>query len=252
MIISLYPFFFAVALFLAQSRCCSGFVATTGREICKAISHRSYRIILGVSLERKQSSCNVQQDHSAIFLQSRRLAGCVTLASLGGVCLPLTAIAKTAVSSSTSDRQKLYKGYQRLNYLLAHWEEETTVCGKNIDDNPYLTGGKCERTPLRVMDYLGYKNTEDPLFRADRTMQRLESEVPAGRESEYLEAIEQWIEAADEGSGMAYISSWGEANPGGGKDRVQLFIERAKKNVMDAQQSLATVIDILEISKEAS
>lgn len=97
------------------------------------------------------------------------------------------------------------------------------------------------------MDYLGYKNTEDPLFRADRTMRRLEAEVPAGKESAYLEAIEQWIEAADEGSGMAYISSWGEANPGGGKDRVQLFIERAKKNVMDAQQSLATVIDILDI-----
>ena len=177
---------------------------------------------------------------------SRRSAGWAILSGAAAL-FPGTAGAKGKIDESGIDRQKLYKGYQRLDYLLQNWEKETTVCGKNTDDNPYLTGGKCERTPIKVMDYLGYKNTEDPLFRADRTMRRLEAEVPAGKESAYLEAIEQWIEAADEGSGMAYISSWGEANPGGGKDRVQLFIERAKKNVMDAQQSLATVIDILDI-----
>jgi hypothetical protein len=44
---------------------------------------------------------------------------------------------------------------------------------------------------------------------------------------------------------MAYVSSWGEANPGGGKDRVELFIERAKKNVIVSKESLATVIEIL-------
>lgn len=39
----------------------------------------------------------------------------------------------------------------------------------------------------------------------------------------------------------------GEANPGGGKDRVELFIERSKKNVMIAHDSLAKVIDILDL-----
>jgi hypothetical protein len=34
---------------------------------------------------------------------------------------------------------------------------------------------------------------------------------------------------------------------GGGKDRVELFIERAKKNVMASRNSLKTVIDILEL-----
>lgn len=46
---------------------------------------------------------------------------------------------------------------------------------------------------------------------------------------------------------MAFVSSWGEANPGGGKDRVQLFIERAKKNVIASRDGLGTVIEILDL-----
>jgi Ca2+ transporting ATPase len=55
--------------------------------------------------------------------------------------------------------------------------------------------------------------------------------------------------AAEEGNGMAYISSWGEANPGGGKDRVQLFIERAKNNVIQARDSLSTMVDIFDLKQ---
>ena len=95
---------------------------------------------------------------------------------------------------------------------------------------------------------MGYRSTTDPLFKVDKTLRRLESLVPSDRTVEYLDAVEKLAEAADEASGMAYVSSWGEANPGGGKDRVEYFIERAKKNVMDARESLGTVIDILQIS----
>jgi hypothetical protein len=135
----------------------------------------------------------------------------------------------------------------RLNYLLDNWVAETTVCG--VTDNPYVGENGCERNPEKIMTYLGYKNINDPLFKADKTMKRLESLVSADMEGEFLDAIEKWSEAADEANGMAYISSWGESNPGGGKDRVALFIERAKKNVLDARSSLATVIGILEIGK---
>lgn len=151
-----------------------------------------------------------------------------------------------AKSPVDDDKAKILQGYQRLNYLLDNWVGETTICGR--DDNPYTAAKGCERTPLKVMDYLGYRNTNDPLFKADKTMRRLESLVPADRQVDYLEAMEKWSEAADEGSGMAYISSWGEANPGGGKDRVELFIERARKNVIDSRDSLRTVIEILNIT----
>lgn len=159
---------------------------------------------------------------------------------------PLLAVAKETASDVSRDKAKLLEGYRRLTYLLEHWEDETTVCGRT--DNPYTGTKGCERTPLKVMEYMGYKSMDDPLFKADKTMRRLETFVPANRESDFLDAVEKWAEAAEEASGMAYVSSWGEANPGGGKDRVEYFIERAKKNVMDARDSLSTVLDILKIA----
>jgi hypothetical protein len=57
------------------------------------------------------------------------------------------------------------------------------------------------------MDYLGYKNMDDPLFRADKTMMRLQSVVPAEEESAYIDAMEKFNEKAEEGNGMAYVSS---------------------------------------------
>lgn len=111
----------------------------------------------------------------------------------------------------------------------------------------FSRGAGCDRTPLKVMDYLGYRSTTDPLFKVDKTLQRLEPLVPANRESEFLEAAEKFAEVADDANGLAFVSSWGEANPGGGKDRVELFIERSRKNVIVARDSLGTVIEILNI-----
>jgi hypothetical protein len=48
----------------------------------------------------------------------------------------------------------------------------------------------------------------------------------------------------------AYLSSWGEANPGGGKDRVALFLERSKQDVIDARNSLGVILKILNSSTE--
>ena len=88
---------------------------------------------------------------------------------------------------------------------------------------------------------------DDPLFKADKTLRRLEALVPASDESDYLDAVELWAEKADEGNGMAYVSSWGEANPGGGKDRVAYYIERSKSNVIACRDALATGMRILQI-----
>jgi hypothetical protein len=174
-----------------------------------------------------------------------KLSTCVGL-STSLVIVPTTAVtAASKLPDEESSKQKILSGYRRLNYLLDNWETETTICGRS--DNPYVTSKGCERTPLKVMDYLGYRNIDDPLFRADKTMKKLEPLIPNDRFGDYLDAIEKWSEAAEEGNGMAYISSWGEANPGGGKDRVELFIERARKNVIDSRDSLGTVIDILEL-----
>jgi hypothetical protein len=146
-----------------------------------------------------------------------------------------------AVSQEETDKANIVKGYKNLQYLLDNWEKETTVCKTGGDND----GKRCERTPIKVMEYMGYKSTENPLFKADKAMKRLYPLAPADRDDEFLNAIEQYAENAEEASGMAYISSWGEANPGGGKDRVALFIERARNNVVASRDSLATVISIL-------
>lgn len=147
------------------------------------------------------------------------------------------------LSQEDIDKQNVVKGYLRLQYLLDNWEAETTICGMGGDK----LERSCDRTPMKVMDYMGYRSTTDPLYKADKTLRRLYEDAPAKRDSEFIEAVEVFAENADEASGMAFVSSWGEANPGGGKDRVELFIERAKKNVVASRNSLKTVIDILDL-----
>lgn len=138
------------------------------------------------------------------------------------------------------DKENLVKGYKRLQYLLDNWEKETTICGRT--DNPYIG---CERTPEKVMAYLGFKSMNDPLFRADKAMFRLQKYVDSDLEIDYIEAVELFSEKAEEASNTAFISSWGEANPGGGKDRVEMFIERSRKQVETAKDSLGTAIKLL-------
>ncbi|CAJ1916152.1 unnamed protein product [Cylindrotheca closterium] len=166
---------------------------------------------------------------------------------LGGigsfVLLPDSSSAASA-SQEQKDKDNIVKGYDRLQYLLDNWEKETTVCRTGQETT---FGDRCERTPLKVMDYLGFKDIRDPLYKADLTMMRLKNLVPDDREGDFYEAMEVFNQNAEEASSMAFISSWGEANPGGGKDRVQVFIERSKKNVIASRDSLKTVIDVLKL-----
>lgn len=97
------------------------------------------------------------------------------------------------------------------------------------------------------MEYLGFKSIDDPLFKADATMMRLKDIIPSDREVEFYEAIDAFSQNAEEANSMAFVSSWGEANPGGGKDRVRLFIERSKNNVIVSRDSLKTVMDMLDL-----
>ena len=97
------------------------------------------------------------------------------------------------------------------------------------------------------MEYLGFKSIDDPLFKADATMMRLKDIVPSDREVEFYEAVDAFSQNAEEANSMAFVSSWGEANPGGGKDRVRLFIQRSKNNVIVSRDSLKTVMDMLDL-----
>ena len=170
------------------------------------------------------------------FLTRLVVGGSATIVSLPTIA--------AAASQEQKDKENIVKGYNRLQYLLDNWEAETTVC-KTGQETTF--GDKCERTPVKVMEYLGFKSTNDPLFKADQTMLRLKGIVPEDGEVDFYEAVDAFAQNAEEANSMAFVSSWGEANPGGGKDRVKLFIERSKNNVIVSRDSLKTVMDILDL-----
>jgi hypothetical protein len=71
--------------------------------------------------------------------------------------------------------QRLVAGYERLQYLLANWEKETTVCIKGCKGSYENCG--CIRDPVIVQSYMGYKSMDDPLFKAGDLMLRASSLV---------------------------------------------------------------------------
>jgi len=156
---------------------------------------------------------------------------------------PLRAVAYTKANGPVTKEEltRLRVGLGRLDYLLANWKQVTTESKKV---NEY---GNYDRNPTVVMDYMGFKSSTDPLFKADRLLVRAQDLVADKDYKVYAEALDVWSLKADEAMGMAFVSSWGEANPGGGKDVVEAYIERAKSNVTAARDALATCVRILDL-----
>ena len=97
------------------------------------------------------------------------------------------------------------------------------------------------------MEYMGYKSMKDPLFNAEKLLIRGQELVPDDKFKAYQVALDTWGLKSEEANGMAFVSSWGEANPGGGKDRVEIFIERAREEVQMARDALKVCVDILGV-----
>lgn len=81
--------------------------------------------------------------------------------------------ALAATPPTPQELAKLQKGHARIQYLLENWDAETQVCGKLVMSDSerkqvVRTEGAgsagCEKTPLNVQAFLGYKSTEDPLI----------------------------------------------------------------------------------------
>ena len=155
---------------------------------------------------------------------------------------------KTTCSKCVPNEEELKRlsvGYKRLQFLLDNWEAETTVCIKGCKGKAENCG--CERSPLVVQNYMGFKSMNDPLFRADQLMIRAEP-LAEKQFEKYAALVDRWIEKADDGNVMAYVSSWGEANPGGGKDEVARYLEKSRKGVVESAQILKSICEILGVS----
>jgi hypothetical protein len=127
------------------------------------------------------------------------------------------------------DLRRLQVGHARIQYLLQHWNDLTQVCGtailSDVERRQVIrteggggTGSDtgCQKTPLAVQEYMGYKSTTDPLFKADKLLVQASAWVLANnpdRYEDYVAAVDQYQETADQTALLAYTSSWGEANP---------------------------------------
>lgn len=179
-------------------------------------------------------------------LSRRQILQAPAFLAVSSLLLPEAALAKDTVEE---DKVKIIKGYERLTYLLDNWDTLTIKCS-GVEKDPFSGKPVCEKNPLVVQDYIGYKSMNDPLFKADKTLRRLEDLVPASRDADYFNAIEQWSQAVEEASGMAYTSSWaGPQNPNGGDDSIAYYLERSQKQVKDAQGALRIVMEILDLKK---
>lgn len=63
----------------------------------------------------------------------------------------------------------------------------------------------------------------------------------------YLEVVEKYKDKADNTAMMAYTSSWGEANPNGGKEVIDEYLERTKLDAMDSEQYLREILGYLKL-----
>lgn len=157
---------------------------------------------------------------------------------------------------STDELNRLSLGLARVEYLLEHWDELTTVCngvsaGGDLEDKQVArtqNQARCYKTPLKVQQYIGASSTLDPLFRADKLLIRAAPLVADPDKDAYNDAIDAFITKQQISSTMAYTSSWsGIENPNGSVDQIESNLLEAKREVLATQETLRTIVKLLNL-----
>lgn len=188
----------------------------------------------------------------------RRVSSSFAVLATGGTLLGGNPAPSLAASvPNAAELSKLQKGHARVQYLLAHWDELTSSCGTKIMSDTERKqvvrteggggGSSCDKTPLKVQEFMGYKSTEDPLYKADKLMLKAAPLVDPDSFEDYLDVVERYRDKADQSAMMAYTSSWGEANPNGGREVVDEYLERTKDDVLATEKLLKSVLGYLNL-----
>jgi hypothetical protein len=262
-------------LFLAHNRNatinCGTKMTTTRRAIAillciGAPKPSSAFILTSLSPKHQIPTCaqlyksgNNFNEHGAYSLLSRRqIFELTSKGAASALLIGLPSASFAAASPSPADLKRLQLGHSRVRYLLENWDKLTQSCNnkamsstesKQIVRTEGGGGGFCDKSPLVVQDYLGYKSTTDPLFKADSLMLRAVPLVDGSvmDEADYVDLVEQYREKADQTSLLAFTSSWGEANPNGGKETVDDYLDKTKEVVMETEVLLRKVLNALRL-----
>mmetsp|Transcript_32699 Transcript_32699/g.35222 ORF Transcript_32699/g.35222 Transcript_32699/m.35222 type:complete len:281 (+) Transcript_32699:93-935(+) len=210
------------------------------------------RLVQYASLRKDQcDQLDIDTSFSRRALFENVASAVVVATSTTALMLSQPSLANAAAVPSSSELERLRKGHARISYMLNNWESITQVCKNQSEQATKQVvrtdgGDKCDKTPLNVQIYMGYKSTEDPLYKVEKLMVRaaalIKNDVDA---ADYLEAVEKYREKADNTSMMAYTSSWGEANPNGGKDVIDDYLELTRADVVSSEQSLRKILGYL-------
>ena len=161
-----------------------------------------------------------------VFRQFSTIISSSAILSYPGISSAASSSASTAM---TELQQRLPLGHARVKYLLDHWDDITSVCGtsvmSDIERKQVIRteggGGNgqdaCSKTPLRVQEFMGYKSTNDPLYKIDKLLIRVGSSssnfMNNNDYNDFIDTVEEYRATADATALLAYTSSWGEANP---------------------------------------
>ena len=192
------------------------------------------------------------------LLSRRQIFELTSKGAASALLIGLPSASFAAATPSPADLKRLQLGHSRVRYLLENWDKLTQSCNnkamsstesKQIVRTEGGGGGFCDKSPLVVQDYLGYKSTTDPLFKADSLMLRAVPLVDGSvmDEADYVDLVEQYREKADQTSLLAFTSSWGEANPNGGKETVDDYLDKTKEVVMETEVLLRKVLNALRL-----
>jgi hypothetical protein len=199
----------------------------------------------GLALVGPQSTPAVSRRQA--FTTTTAAAGAVGLSFLTQAPNSANAAAGTAAAAGpTQDElERLRIGYKKIQYLLDHFDQETTICREN--------GGECKRDADAIRRALGLRSTTDPLFQIEKVFAKVknmaddDSSFDVEQLETFFDATEEFNSATNMSNSMSFISQFGEYNPGGGQDQVLKYLIESKKQVEAAQKALKTICEVLHV-----
>jgi hypothetical protein len=154
-----------------------------------AFSTLSSSSSLSKSFRRPPSSSTaISSSSSRRGILSHTITSAILIATSTIVTPPPAALADTTSGEppTKAEIERIQTGYNNIQYLLANWEQETTVCKSN--------GGQCERNADACRRYLGLRSTTDPLFQIEKVFAKVRfiEDIDPEKLDAFFEATEDW------------------------------------------------------------
>lgn len=177
------------------------------------------------------------------------------LGSLAGISELEPARAVRFKPVGEKELSKLKTGYVNLETLVADWEKATRVCSNQIEKQALETAvvgaGQlpCEANANVVREKFGMRSLTANLYNTEQLWKDIQMAdmVPSGQDDRFQDLIEDFEKYKREADEWAFTSTWGEANPGGGKDKVEEYLVKSKDYTMKATKALKEIVQILKL-----